>query len=312
MIAFFLKTPINFIYKKMRISKKLVSIVLLILFYIILLWIIIAVGDEIVLGIRKLVSQIPQIYIEEIEPVLNVAFEKIQTILTSAFGSFKGNLSDLPNSIASIVASISGSLLRSTTDVATKIPSFFLNTLLMVVSSFFFTLDYHRITATVLHQFSPKTRELIVAVKSNSVTTIYNYLKAYGIILLCTAVELFIGFSVLHIDGAGMLAVLIALIDILPVLGTGTVLIPWAMIELIAGNPGRAASLMILYIVILVIRQILEPKVVGNQVGLPSILVLISMYAGLKLFGAIGIFLLPILMTVVKNLNDKGIIRVFR
>ena len=312
LIAFLLKMPINFACEKMKINRKLVSIVLLVLFYLTLGCVVIVAGDRIISEIRQLIYQLPQKYTTEVEPVLNIAIEKIQTMFFNVFGNVKGNFSNLPNNIASIVTSISRNALITTTDLAAKIPSFFLNTLLMIISSFFFTLDYHKITAAIFRQFSPKVQELIIAIKNSVVVTIGNYLKAYSIIILCTTIELFIGLSLLRVENAFILALLIALIDILPVLGTGIVLIPWAVIGFIAGNTKKAVGLLILYFIILIVRQILEPKVVGNQVGLPSILILISMYAGVKLFGAIGIFLLPILLTIVKNLNDAGTIHLFK
>ena len=92
-----------------------------------------------------------------------------------------------------------------------------------------------------------------------------------------------------------VMAFLIALVDIIPVLGTGTVLIPWAVVSLLTGKVGLGIGLLITYAVVLVIRQILEPKLVSGQIGLPPIVTITSMYVGTKIVGVFGFFIVPLL-----------------
>ena len=92
-----------------------------------------------------------------------------------------------------------------------------------------------------------------------------------------------------------------ALVDILPVLGTGTILIPWSVYLFFAGDIRTAVGLLILYAVISVLRQILEPKIVGAGIGMHPLLALVSMYVGLKAFGFFGMLLLPLAVVIVKN-----------
>lgn len=121
-----------------------------------------------------------------------------------------------------------------------------------------------------------------------------------------------IGLSILKISNSILIAALIAIIDILPILGTGGILLPWAIISIITGNIGLAIGLVSLYLLILIIRQVLEPKIVGNQIGLHPIVTLICMFVGAQLLGFIGLFLLPILVTILKKMNDEGVIRIFK
>lgn len=89
-------------------------------------------------------------------------------------------------------------------------------------------------------------------------------------------------------------------------------MIPWAIISLITGDFFRGFGLLILYLLITVIRNIVEPKIVGHQVGLHPVVTLASMLAGLNLFGIIGLFGFPITLSLLKNLNDRGVIRLFK
>ena len=108
-----------------------------------------------------------------------------------------------------------------------------------------------------------------------------------------------------------VLSIITAIVDILPVLGTGTVLVPWAIYNFVTGNIGLGIGLIIMYVLITVIRQILEPRLVALNVGIHPVLTLMGMYLGVQLFGVIGIFILPITFVLVKALNDEGIIHLW-
>ena len=139
-----------------------------------------------------------------------------------------------------------------------------------------------------------------IAAKARLAAT--QYLRAYCVLFAITLGELVIGFLILRVRYVLLIALLVALLDFLPIFGVGTVLIPWAIISLIAGNTALGVGLAVLYVVITVIRQIIEPRVVGKSLGLHPILMLISLYAGLKLFGVIGVFAGPAVALCAKAL----------
>ena len=105
-----------------------------------------------------------------------------------------------------------------------------------------------------------------------------------------------------------VIAFCIAIFDILPVLGTGGVMVPWILINLIVGDTGLAIKLLIVYVVVTAVRNIIEPKIVGTQIGLHPLVTLMAMYVGTVLFGVVGLLGLPISITILKNLNDNGTI----
>ena len=146
-----------------------------------------------------------------------------------------------------------------------------------------------------------------VKIKNILVNSVFKFAKGYLIILGITFSELFLGFTVLKIKYVLLLAAVISLIDILPVLGTGTVLIPWAAVEFIMGNTAKGTSLAALYIVITVVRNFAEPKIIGKQMGIKPLFTLLAMFIGIKLFGLAGIFILPImLIVVIEYYKDKS------
>jgi len=124
--------------------------------------------------------------------------------------------------------------------------------------------------------------------------------------------ELTVGFLIIGIDYAFIIALLVAVIDMMPILGTGTVLIPWGIIAIIQKDYFTGFALLILYAVVTVIRNIIEPKIVGKSLGLYPVATLISMFVGYNILGIAGIFLFPIIILILKNLNDEGKIRIWK
>ena len=142
--------------------------------------------------------------------------------------------------------------------------------------------------------------------------TLLKCLASYALILCITFAELSIGLSVLRVPNAVLIALCIAVFDILPVLGTGGIMIPWGIICLILGKWVLGFGLLVLYVIITVVRNIIEPKIVGYQVGLHPVVTLLCMLTGLQFFGLLGLFGFPITLSLLKNLNDRGLIHIFK
>ncbi len=136
--------------------------------------------------------------------------------------------------------------------------------------------------------------------------------------MFITFCELAIGLTILKFIGVMnnsytfIIAIAIAIFDILPVAGSGGILIPWALIALISGDVGQAIGLIVIYIVISIIRQYIEPKIVGDSLGVNPLVTLAGLYFGLKLFGFMGMFIVPILVMTLKAFNDTGRISLWK
>ena len=137
-------------------------------------------------------------------------------------------------------------------------------------------------------------------------------MKAYGLIMLITFCELLLGFGIMELCGIMTnpyfvwIAAGTAIFDILPVAGSGGILIPWALFSFISGNYKQGIGLLILYGVITVIRQYIEPRMVGNTLGIHPLITLMGMYLGLKLFGFWGMIAVPMIVVILKAYNDSG------
>lgn len=201
--------------------------------------------------------------------------------------------------------------------IVKNVPSVLIAIVIGIIAWIFMTKDYDRIVRFVQLQLPKEKRNLPVEIKQVFSKNVMRIIKAYGLIMVITFFELFIGFTILKLAGIMTnkyfvwIAAGTAIFDILPVAGSGGVLIPWALFSVLNGNYRQAIGLMIIYVVITGIRQYIEPRIVGGTLGVHPLVTLTGMYIGLKLFGFIGIFVVPIVVVMLKAFNDTGRIHIW-
>jgi sporulation integral membrane protein YtvI len=133
-------------------------------------------------------------------------------------------------------------------------------------------------------------------------SALFGYIRAQLILMTVTFTQLSIGLWIIGIKNYILLALIISFVDALPVLGTGGIMVPWAAYSFITGNLKIGISLLILYAIVLVVRNLIEPKVLGEQIGMHPLLTLVAMYAGLQILGVAGLIIGPITVLTVKNI----------
>ena len=190
-------------------------------------------------------------------------------------------------------------------DVIGKLPNLLIFLLITIVSCFYFCADIDKINKKAVSFLPERLRIKVPVIKKRVLEKLSGYVRAYILLFLLTFGELLIGFSILRVHYPLLLAVVISILDILPILGVGTALIPWALAEILfAKDYYTGIGLFIMYVIITVVRQITEPKVVAGSLGLPPLLTLIAMYAGLKLFGFLGIIIAPFAVLVLRSVKE--------
>ena len=310
LVAAVLQKTIRFLSRKLRLPKKLAAVLCILLFYAIIGLLLFLLGVAVFAWVKDIVVRLPAIYYNDIEPVIGQVFQYIEDLmarfdltLVQFFEEFRVSFSQ---SIGKIVSDISAIAIATVTSTVSWVPKLFLGIVLSIISSVFFALDYGMILGFLSNLVPQRRRGLVEEVKTLIGEIGVKYIKAYALLMLITFTEMVIGLSILRIEGAFIIAAVTAVVDILPVLGTGLVVVPWALFHLIKGNLFLGLGLAILYIVITFVRQLLEPKVVGQQIGLHPIVILLCMYVGVQIFGIIGLFVLPFTILVIKYLYDNG------
>ncbi len=342
LIAMFLQKPIRYVAKKTKIKKGILGAIAVILIISILVSALVLVGYRIVVEFRGFgdyvmhkIDDLPMLIKEAERWILErITFlpDSLEKTATEAIGDFADNLlmatekengSLIPESQEplggmegfdlSVLATPLGGLLST----AKQIPAVLTAFLISIIACFFITCDYDNITDMIKKNVSEEHERAIVKTKKLFGDILGKMVKSYATIIFVTFCEVSIGLNILKLIGVYnggyilVISICTALLDILPVFGTGTVLVPWAVFSLITSNYGLGIGLLVLYALITVIRQILEPHLVSMNVGLPPIVTLMGMYLGLQIFGVLGIFILPITFFLIKALNDEGIIHLW-
>lgn len=217
-------------------------------------------------------------------------------------------LSKTAEQLTSILSSLTASLLEMLANSILTLPRVALFLFTALLAGYFFLASKSEITTFFQNQipdrWMPRLNKTIQQLK----TALGGWLKAQGILIAVTFLLLTAGFLLMKVDAALLLAAGIALLDALPIFGTGTVLLPWALFCIPNGDLRRGISLAILYAVLWLVRSILEPKLIANRAGLHPLVALFAMYLGFSLFGVVGILLAPLCAVFAAQLRASGVL----
>ncbi len=223
---------------------------------------------------------------------LSALLDKITPDKGGLSGTLKGVVTGALSKLSEAAATAAGSIIASA-------PSAVFAVAVSFISLFYFALDADGIVADAKKYFPEKVLSAVARTSGKVKRAAKRFLKAYLTIMLITFAELLVGFLVIGVRYAFIAALVISLVDLLPVLGTGTVMVPWALILFITGESGRAVSILALFCVMYAVRQFIEPKIVGSGAGVHPIFALISVFAGFRLAGVGGMLLGPLFLYAV-------------
>lgn len=294
---------VKFMEKRIRIVRKhssaIIIIVVLVAVILILYFLIILLAKE----ISNLLTDLPSLY-QSIQTQLQEAGENLEgvyQVMPAGIKAFIDNLSEnLSQYAGNFVEKIDTPTIGQASSFAKNVVEVLFMSIITILSSYFFIVERDNLV-NGMKKITPKS------VQKQYVLIIDNFKKAFGgyfkaqfkIMLVITAI-LFIGLEILGVHYSFLLALGIALLDLLPVFGTGAVIWPWAIIDFITGNYKRAIGFLLIYLVCQVVKQLLQPKMVGDSIGLNPLATLIFMFIGYKIKGVFGLIIgIPIGMVLI-------------
>lgn len=219
---------------------------------------------------------------------------------------------DLAESFKNLITPAVSGAINILKPIATGAPRVFVAVIMFILATHFLVSDKARINEFFNKITKNKLSGFTDGFKNVSKKSVAKYIKAQFTIMLVTLTELIIGFfiiewlGILNLEYTFVIVFCIAVLDALPIFGTGAVLIPWSIYGIIVGNFPLAIAMLVIYLVCLVVRQMIEPKIVGESLGIHPLITLLSMYVGLKTIGVGGLIIFPILTVLVIQLFKMG------
>lgn len=300
-----------FLESKVKLNRKAACIIALLLSVCIITALAALMLFKIYGELIKLNSNLP-FYIEHISYVLTGYYSRISTFYNSLphqlQNSFKENLLVFLPKIEGLVTTLASYIISSITSLP-KLGVFITVTLL---SSYFISSDRKRIRNFIYSQIPYPSQKNFYNIKKGTLSSIFGYFRAQLIIMTITFVISTLGFIIIKAEYAVIMGLLTALADGIPMLGSAIVLIPWILWNFLTGNIGMGLGLSSVYLFAIIVRQLIEPKIVSNQTGLHPLVTLISMYLGLMVFGISGLFIGPVIMMFLMSLHTSGVLTIWK
>jgi len=299
----------RFLQKKLQFSQKIATIVSIILFLVIFLAFISLSALRLSGEIYKLSINLNK-YSKDFQSLWNHTIDRVYSLLGYFPEGFDEQVKSSINGFIRMGTSKLGSFINSLINFITSIPTIILYICITILSTFFISLDKKKIMTFLEQQFPETWIKKVYNIKREMFNVLGSYIRAQIILMTICFFELLISFNLLsflkfNLPYPLIFSIIICIIDALPILGAGAVLLPWSLISFATGDIKLGLALLGIYFLVLSVRQMLEPKLISQNLGVHPLVTLISMYSGFKFFGVIGFLIGPVVMIILKNVFSR-------
>lgn len=313
LIAIFLEPLVQSLMKYGRMNRLLAAIVICTLFTGALLGFFSLVGFKMVTETIQFWKNAPD-YLNDAKLFFEDTTERTRLFYSTfphgVAGQVQGfvetGISSITENLKGILTAVSAYFLN----VAKTIPNLFIFFIVFIIGLYLIVISLPKLFHSFLQLFESKSQSKVISVLSDLRRAVLGFLFAQFLISLLTYIVTLIGLLFLRVDYPLAIALLIVIVDILPILGTSAVLVPWAVYSMLSGNMHLGIGLLILLVFIMIFRKLIEPKIIGDAVGINALAALVSMYAGFKLIGVIGLVLGPVIIIIYQALRRVGLLKI--
>lgn len=303
-VSIILEKTVEYVVKNTKISRKIVGTIIVILFYALIAFLIYLLVSKLIKEAFSIAIDLPTVF-EYVKEKYQVLYNKYMSAMNNIPDTVSGKIYEIGMDFLSTISKYITKFFNGTINFIMFIPNIFIYAVITLLATLFLVTDRRKLSMYVHDVFPKKFVRKINNIFRETVTSLSQYLKAQGIMMGITFIELLISFFILKQEYPFTLALVIAIIDALPILGVGSVLIPWGIYVAIMGNIKLAIGLLVTYAIIIVARQLIEPRIVSSNLGVHPFVTLVTMYIGFKLFGLFGLIVGPIVMVVFKNVFSQ-------
>jgi sporulation integral membrane protein YtvI len=304
LIAVLAHPVLKFLHKKLKISKHIGSAAIIVVVIAGIITALYALGSKLVHEGMEFANAVPAMY-HDAEQTIVAMWNTIKGRLPAWIADeVSGVTIELVSEITSYFASNESAGVIGT--FAKSLTNGIIGVIVMFLSAYFFLVDWDAIHNAIARNETARWKTRVRFVWDNILGVVGGYIIAQLKLMCIIAALLFAGFLIMRLEYSLLLALLISLLDALPFFGVGTALIPWAVYEFISNHTQLAVGLLILYVICLLTRQILQPRIVGGTVGLSALSTLVLMYIGMKVAGILGFVIAVVLGMIVKRFYEQG------
>ncbi|MDQ0161088.1 sporulation integral membrane protein YtvI [Bacillus alveayuensis] len=318
-LAFFMNPLVDFIENKIKIPRGLAVFFVMIILFASLSGLLSLLIAEIVSGSTYLAKVVPVhfthliTYVEtfianQIIPLVNTITNMFHSLEANQQETILSNIQNVGEQIATSVGNFIKDFLEKIPTILGWLPNAASVIVFSLLATFFISKDWYKLKSIFSKLLPQKVKKSGYTVFKELQRALFGFMKAQLTLISITTVIVLIGLTILRVEYAITVALLIGLVDLLPYLGTGLVFVPWIIYLAFSGDLPLAISIGILYIVVLLQRQFMEPKVLSSSIGLDPLATLISLFVGFKLIGFLGLIIGPIVLVVIKTLHKAGVI----
>ncbi|MEE1086944.1 MAG: sporulation integral membrane protein YtvI [Schaedlerella sp.] len=308
-IALIASPIVNWLEKRFKIVKKLGTAIVVVFVIALIVFLIYIICARLWIEIKGFAQNIPELYAQldagftQIGKTLSGIFEKLPEGVQINWNELVESIS---TSIGSLISNIGEPTVEAAGNIAKSLPSILISVVIALISSYFFTVQKEEVIQWVKKVSPPSVKMRMGLVADNLRYAVGGYFKAQFKIMAIVFVILVIGFAMLKVSYFGLVALLVAFLDFLPFFGTGTALFPWAAYKLLIGDYKFAIMLIVIYVITQAGRQLLQPKMVADSMGMNPIVTLIFLYIGYKVKGVTGMILAVPIGLVLLNMCEAG------
>ena len=319
-LAFLMNPLVNFFETKGRLPRSLAVFISLVLFFSIVAGLLTLLIVEIVSGTEYLAKVVPShlenfiIYIEQFIvtqflPFFNQITVMFHNLEQGQQQSILSNVENLGTTIGTNLGQFIQQFLQNLPKLFTWIPNVATVIVFSLLASFFISKDWYRLQLRFKKFVPDRPQESFRKVIFSLKLAFFGFLRAQATLITITTIIVLIGLLVLRVEYAITIAIIIGIVDLLPYLGTGLVFVPWIIYLAISGNVKLAIGIGVLYIIVLVQRQVMEPKILSSNIGLDPLATLISLFVGFKLIGFLGLIVGPVVLVIINTLHKADVFK---
>ncbi|WP_144547903.1 sporulation integral membrane protein YtvI [Bacillus sp. X1(2014)] len=317
-IAFLINPLVDIFESKARMPRALAVFIALIIIFALFAGLITLLIAEIVSGANYLSTVVPKhldTLIEYIENYFTAQILPIYEQLSSVFKKLDSgqqdtiisNIQNVGTRIGTTVGNFIQNLFGIIPNIIAWLPNAATVLIFSLLATFFISKDWYRFSKMGGKLLPEKAKTSSRSVFLDLKRALFGFIKAQLTLISITTVIILIGLLILRVDYAITIALVTGIVDIIPYLGTGAVFVPWIIYAAISGNMGLAIGLGVLYIVVLVQRQIMEPKILSSNIGLDPLATLIALFVGFKLIGLLGLIVGPVTLVIISTLYRANV-----